>query len=668
MKIKSLFAGLLSIAMFASCSDNVVENGSSLGNGNGTTDNAGVYMKVVVSMPEGSRSFTSGPGTSTGGFEVGSDAENRVSTMLIVLAKQSNNEYVAHALVDNSIISLNNGKNYAATGKISKSDLTDFYAGVTAGNTDIHVFVFCNPTSDLLDVFNENNVAADWFDTMCKLNEGESIWSNNYFLMSNSEIATRTLPKSIDDWNTFTTEANPFNLSGINFEGDEENEINNGGTGKGAIKVERSCARFDFRDGSKDLPANAALNLAANTYPVVRHVNEDGTQGDVHVAITLNKMLLVNMSNSFYYLRRVSANGTPTNSTLCGAEMPWYTDDNGLPVPGLTGNYVVDSYAQEKMDGIETGFSTYFNYSFFNDEGINDNTGSTNRWYLSRIEDVLTNGNDDNPDWAGTEKYGDYKVWRYVTENTIPGEARNQVNGITTGVVFKGKMLATDELQNSTDEYDQTLYKALANVDKILENAATRPMIYAYGNVLYCSWPNIRQQAIALSYSADTKEWNRTNTLYKAVFGNGGTGEDYDELAEDETSANYLWNQWDQDGRDSDTSLLAFKKAATGNGITIYQASNDVDDGWGYYCYYYYWNRHNDNNVPGQMGPMEFAVVRNNVYKLAVTNIKQLGHPRISENDPEPPTPDTPDEKGDVYLTVQCEVLPWVVRVNNIEF
>ena len=65
---------------------------------------------------------------------------------------------------------------------------------------------------------------------------------------------------------------------------------------------------------------------------------------------------------------------------------------------------------------------------------------------------------------------------------------------------------------------------------------------------------------------------------------------------------------------------------------------------------------------------MEFAVVRNNIYKLAVTKINRLGHPRLSENDPDPVDPDDPDETGDVYISVSVEVLPWVVRVNEIEF
>ena len=119
---------------------------------------------------------------------------------------------------------------------------------------------------------------------------------------------------------------------------------------------------------------------------------------------------------------------------------------------------------------------------------------------------------------------------------------------------------------------------------------------------------------------------------------------------------------------------MKFKEIATSENakFTLYQSSTEEGvDGTthkGYYCYYYYWNRHNDNGDVTNMGPMEFGVVRNNVYKLAVTQINQLGHPRLSENDPDPEDPDKPDESGKIYFRLSVEVLPWVVRVNNIEF
>ena len=132
-----------------------------------------------------------------------------------------------------------------------------------------------------------------------------------------------------------------------------------------------------------------------------------------------------------------------------------------------------------------------------------------------------------------------------------------------------------------------------------------------------------------------------------------------------------MWNIWynEKDHKDA-AALSAFKEVATNNEhqFPLYQSSRDENDGAGYYCYYFYWNRHNDNGNNGVMGPMEFAVVRNNVYKLSVVDINRLGHPRLSENDPDPVDPGTPDEKGDIYLKLSVEVLPWVVRINDIEF
>ena len=68
------------------------------------------------------------------------------------------------------------------------------------------------------------------------------------------------------------------------------------------------------------------------------------------------------------------------------------------------------------------------------------------------------------------------------------------------------------------------------------------------------------------------------------------------------------------------------------------------------------------------MGIMEFAVVRNNVYKLCVDKISILGHPADPGKDPDPVDPNEPDENSDVYFTVSVQVLPWVVRVNSITF
>ena len=89
--------------------------------------------------------------------------------------------------------------------------------------------------------------------------------------------------------------------------------------------------------------------------------------------------------------------------------------------------------------------------------------------------------------------------------------------------------------------------------------------------------------------------------------------------------------------------------------------------------YYYYWNRHNDNGNPNQMGPMEFATVRNNVYKICVTSVDGLGHPLpnpdgTQPDDPDPINPNHPDEKADVYLGVSVKILPWVVRQNDVTF
>ena len=100
---------------------------------------------------------------------------------------------------------------------------------------------------------------------------------------------------------------------------------------------------------------------------------------------------------------------------------------------------------------------------------------------------------------------------------------------------------------------------------------------------------------------------------------------------------------------------LAAAVSATGSPSNKYQARKFEKTDDGYRCYYKYWVRHLDNNKPTEMGVMEFAIVRNNLYRMLITGVSDLG-----DEGPEI-IPDTPDE-GDTYLKVVLNVKPWIVR------
>lgn len=311
----------------------------------------------------------------------------------------------------------------------------------------------------------------------------------------------------------------------------------------GVIEVERSIARFDYKLAE---PEN---KLGDNAY-----------------VVKLTHAQLINMSKSFYYFRRTSADGTMDNAVIGGVEM-------GLN----TKNYVVDTDYGFKStvtaDDFEwTTADQYFMYHMEND---------LNNW-----TDLSTLNDSDN--------YGskEYKIWRYATENTIPG-ITNQLHGISTGVVFKGILYNGENPVTATEE------------------------VYVFDNKYLGTWSEVKA-------STDDK-------VKAAVSMVGET---------------------------------ATKDAAVKAGFTVYSpnTSGQVE------MLYYYWNRHNSNNDPYNMGIMEFAVVRNNVYKLDVTSIAKYGHPTDEKGDPDPVDPSDPDESQNYYFEVAVKVLPWTVRINHIEF
>lgn len=93
--------------------------------------------------------------------------------------------------------------------------------------------------------------------------------------------------------------------------------------------------------------------------------------------------------------------------------------------------------------------------------------------------------------------------------------------------------------------------------------------------------------------------------------------------------------------------------------MDLYQTRKYEKTDDGYHCFYTYWIRHLDNYKSTSMGVMEFAIVRNNLYRILVSNVSGPGDPVPVIN------PDTPDE-GETYLKVIVNVKPWIVRDLNI--
>lgn len=601
--------------------------------GNNVTDRPEIepgtpaYMSISVSLPtKGNVNHAPGYAKAPDITEVGSDAENQVKEILLVLA-DNNNNYFLHSIAENKTTSAN----LNVTAKFDQTGIAKFYdanGNIKSDYKDgIRVFVFCNPTEHLKNHITTSTTGNSWTDLYytntddpnSEFKRNASIWKAGQFLMSNYKIETRELPSQLSQWNQYNSESRAFNLSSNN------NGAVDNYTDRGAIKVERSVARLDFKDGSGD-------STPENTYKISQ---EDGKN---FMNVQLVRMGLVNMSNSFYYLRHMAADNTGTAAspvTLLDLE---------------TDNFVMDVDAATKMNDPDIAqLHNMFEYPLFNNSGkIDDNTRT--QWDNWRLNDVL-NQTEDNSDYS---KAG-YHVWRYITENTIPA-ADKQVSAYSTGVVFKGKLLAGTDLATDND-----LYKAISGTydktgDYDYEVSSKRyPILFMFQNQIYVGWEN------GIKKSTEYDDATQT-ALYRAV------NEIPDGMAQ---APQYYYNQLltaIENNSGVTNALADFRKAATAAGFTLYQASEDEHEGTGYYFYYYYWIHHRNNNDNNTMGIMEFATVRNNVYKLAVTKISKIGYPRIQDNNPDPLDPEDPDETSERYITVEVEVLPWVVRENDIEF
>ena len=365
---------------FSACSDEV---DLSTNNGGSTEESTSqVFMQFNLELPAVSRSTTQTEGGSDAGVEIGKDYENQVSEVLVVITDATDDKFIAGSTVTN-LIPTGNNTTYVVPFNTNK--LVD-YAG-----DPVNIYVYCNPTSELKEGLESEdgiNVNATYTltsatdETIWSITDGDNNTKNGRFLMTNADDEyERTLPANLDN---YKVESNPFDLK--------------------TIKVERAAARFDYKSSDAD-----------ETYTLMKDGN-----GDPEVTVTLTDMALVNLSKKFYYLRRVSADGTSTSATIGGTE--------------TNTNYVVDTDYDWKSGSTITDYSGHFFYVY------NQNSASADYTWTS-ISSLTNNDDDNNNSWNTDGTKGDYKIWRYATENTIPKGTDDglQKKGITTGVSFQSE-------------------------------------------------------------------------------------------------------------------------------------------------------------------------------------------------------------------------------------
>lgn len=580
MKIRNLLlAGLVPVLAW-SCSDDKLQGGENTPPSTASQN----YMEVSIKMPITTR--TASPSTET---EDGQDYENSVKEVLVVVVNVKDKEQegdIYHVKEEGEICFVKSvgiaqspdkttegvhGNNKSYTARINNVTLD------TNSDKYYAVYAFVNPPREMYNDYNGKLTQTGWKD-QSEMATTETV----------TEFITKYADKAQERFFMTDTNVGTGNYSGpdrkqaVHFVAEEGNYKL-----AATAKVERAVARFDYKAANDE-----------NEYEI-KDRNTNATQ----LTVTLEGYKLMNVSKSFYHLKRVAAKKEGDNTD---------PDETKITYGGAetVTNYVVDC-DWNSTNGKKTWLSKITEDGQEPLEALAIRKGL---FFTPLANSEIDEEENNEPylplDFKEPENIADpaYYIMGYCTENTVPSVASQQ-NGLSTAVVFKAK------------------------VSGDFINEATTAALYEYNGSFYNNWDSFK------------KAWNISgNTSLEAV-NEPTTSEELKTLRE---------------------TLKGKAKRIPIQGVDGNKYGN---------VYYIYWNRHNDNGQNTNMGIMEFAVVRNNIYKLSISKISELGHPNDPTNptypqepDPDPVNPPKPDEQNKAYMEVDVQILDWTVRVNDIEF
>ena len=346
---------------------------------------------------------------------------------------------------------------------------------------------------------------------------------------------------------------------------------------KATVNVERMAARLDYK--------------AEASYPCT-----DPAYTGATVEIT-GAALVNNLTAGSYMLKRVA-------STVDG--VPTYLGDETADA-GVQTNYVLDPW---------TAVKTSDNNSFTIDGEVKTAEDLYGEWFGNISQ---------NPNyWAdyvqpGIEVSDGTEKWQrigYTLENTTAAEEAGK--RYSTGVVFKAKF-HPQGVANYTD--GETFFAYGTKIYASMEDM----MAGFYGskfddldNITSCAtWGDVKQFITSTLLTNDPSGYNK----YLEGLAEGKDDSETVANASSLTWGNYMLNECGYSKDENGKVVLDQNGKVTRIALQPY-GTRTYEDAT---CYYTWWVRHSNDNDDTKKGIMEYAIVRNNIYKLTVNSVYSLG-------------------------------------------
>lgn len=332
---------------------------------------------------------------------------------------------------------------------------------------------------------------------------------------------------------------------------------------KTTVDVERMAARLDYK-------ADAPYNCTDPAY--------------IGATVKITGAALVNnLTAGSYLLKRVAP-------TVDG--VPTYLGNETADKNGVATNYVLDPWTTNKSKNL---YGTWFN------------SGSSDpNWWTGYVQ-------------PGTSVSDGAETWQrigYTLENITTADAAG--SDYSTGVVFKATFNPVGIAKYTVGE---TFFALGSHLFASMEDMMT----YVYG-------ADFSQFDAKIEACAD---WAAVKTFAASLLDNDPSG--YKSFLQGQDEAQDLapqvkeslkWSAYMLSKCGYSASLNGtYKVELDQNGIVTRNAlqSYGVRTYENATCYYSWWVRHSNDNNDETKGIMEYAIVRNNIYKLTVNSIYSLG-------------------------------------------